>query len=106
MRLCPDEWILELLEDASNVEARDRLRDPVERLQWSHAQKLLSLGVSVFLKNGFWSRTERISFAQNAALPGAEVELYYLTTPKEELWRRLEIRNQTFPPGSFPVTRK
>jgi predicted kinase len=53
VRLCPDDWIIGILEDVNNVKERDRLRDPVEQLLWKLAQKLVLLGNNVIMENGF-----------------------------------------------------
>jgi predicted kinase len=53
LRLCPDEWIVTLLEDVSNIQERDRLREPVERLQWAIAKRALNANLNVILERGF-----------------------------------------------------
>lgn len=104
VRLSPDEWIDKIIKDASDKTELDQLRDPVESLQWTIAQRLLSLGVSVILENGFWSRQERMMFQAQARALGARVELHYLDVPTGELWSRIEKRNENLPTGSFLVT--
>ena len=104
LRLSPDEWIDKIIKDASDKTELDRLRDPVESLQWATAQKVLCLGVSVILENGFWSKQERITFQAQARALGARVELHYLEVAEDELWRRIEKRNADLPTGSFMVT--
>ena len=106
LRLCPDEWIKVIIKDETDIAELDRLRDPVENLQWKMAQKLLTLGVSVILENGFWSREERMAYRETAKKLGAEVVLHFLDIPKKELWRRLEKRNADRPDGSFHVSKK
>ena len=105
LRLCPDEWIKKIIKDESDKPELDRLRDPVESLQWTTAQTLLGLGVSVILENGFWSREERMSYRSKAKELGAQVELHYLDVSKEELRRRIEARNSNLPEGSFRITK-
>src|SRR3712207_6733975 len=78
LRLSPDEWIEKIIEDASDKNELDRLRDPIESLQWLTAQRVLRLGVSVILENGFWSKAERMKFQAQAKALGARVELHYL----------------------------
>lgn len=104
LRLCPDEWITSILADNSNVDELDRLRSPVESLQWEVAKRALTLGINVILENGFWSREERDSFRRQAEALGARVELKYLDVPRAELWTRLSKRNANLPHGTFPVT--
>ena len=106
LRLSPDEWIKTILEDESNLAERDRLRDPIEQLQWRIAQQLLARGVDVILENGFWSKEERMKFQKSGREAGARVELQFLDVPKEELWRRIEARNSSLPSGSFRITRE
>jgi predicted kinase len=106
LRLCPDEWITALLNDPSNIPELDRLREPVESLQWEIAKRLLVLGTNVILENGFWSKEERMRFRSQAEKLGASVELRFLDVPRDELWRRLSKRNMDLPPGTFAVTEK
>ena len=104
LRLSPDEWIAPLLADASNTAELDRLRTPVESLQWDVAKRVLTLGVDVVLEWGFWSRAERDHLRAEAEALGARVELHYLAVARDELWARLSKRNANLPPGTFTVT--
>jgi predicted kinase len=104
LRLCPDEWIEELVTNAADRAELDRLRAPVEKLQWTMAQQLLSLGVSVILENGFWSRDERTVCCGTAKQLDAQVVLHFLNIPKEELWRRIQMRNAGLPDGGFRIS--
>ncbi len=106
LRLSPDEWIKKIIKRESDKPELDRLRDPVESLQWITTQKLLALGVSVILENGFWSKEERAVFRSEAKELGARVELHYLDVSKDELCRRIEERNSNLPDGSFLVTKQ
>ena len=105
LRLSPDEWIDTIINDVSDRTELNRLRDPVESLQWTTAQKVLSLGISVILENGFWSTSERMAFQAQARALGARVELHFLDVPNDELWHRTEQRNAALPAGSFLVTK-
>lgn len=104
LRLCPDEWIAALLADPKDIAERDRLRDPVEKIQWEIAKRSLILGINVVLEFGFWSRAERLAFRKEAEALGARVELHYLEVSREELWNRLAQRNENLPPGTFRVS--
>lgn len=104
LRLCPDEWITAILADPNDTAELDRLRTPVESVQWQVAQRALVLGVNVILENGFWSRAERAGFRAQAETLGAQVKLHYLEVSRDELWARLEKRNASLPPGTFRVT--
>ena len=104
LRLCPDEWIAAILADANDKAERDRLRSPVESIQWEVAKRALVLGIHVILENGFWSREERASYRAQAEALGARVDLHYLAVSRNELWARLAQRNANLPPGTFTVT--
>jgi predicted kinase len=104
LRLCPDEWIAQILADASDRAELDRLRSPVEALQWEVARKVLALGCDVILEWGFWSREERRYYREQAEALGARVEVRFLEPSREELWARLSKRNANPPPGTFVVT--
>jgi predicted kinase len=104
LRLSPDEWIASLLADASDTEELDRLRSPVESVQWAVAKRVLALGVDVVLEWGFWSRDERMYHRSQAEALGARVELRYLEVGRDELWVRLAKRNANLLPRTFFVT--
>ena len=106
LRLCPDEWIADILADPHDKAELDRLRTPIETVQWKMAKRLLVLGVNVILENGFWSRAERASYRAEAEALGARVALHYLDVPQDELWARLARRNANLPPGTFAVTKE
>ncbi len=104
LRLSPDEWIALLLSDLTDTAERDRLRSPVESLQWEVARRVLALGIDVVLEWGFWSREERARYRVQAEQLGARVELRYLAVERDELWARLSRRNANLPPVTFAVT--
>jgi predicted kinase len=103
LRLCPDEWIESLLADVTDTAELDRLRTPVESVQWDVAKRVLTLGINVILENGFWSRDERASYRSQAEALGAHVKLIYLNVDRDELWARLSKRNENLPTGTFVV---
>jgi predicted kinase len=105
-RLCPDEWIKAVIKDEADKVELDRLRSPIEALQWEVAQRLLQLGISVILENGFWGKEEREKYRLEAKALGARVELYYLDFAKEEIWQRIEYRNSEPSGLSFRIARE
>jgi predicted kinase len=104
LRLSPDEWIAPLLRDPSDIEELDRLRSPVESVQWEVAARVLALGVDVVLDWGFWSRAERDEYRARALALGARAEVHYFAVGCDALWARLSARNEDLPPGTFVVT--
>lgn len=102
VRFCPDEWKHDLGIDYYDEQSRVRLE---ERL-WRLGQELLGLGQSVIFENGFWAREERDELRLAARTLGVAVELHYLELPVDELWRRLEIRNEEARRGTAPIERE
>ena len=102
VRLSPDEWKHALGMDYYDEPGRVRL----EQRLWELAQELLTLGQSVVLENGFWAREERDELRLAGRGLGVPVELHYLEAPVEELWRRLELRNEAAVPGTVPIQRE
>jgi predicted kinase len=105
LHLCPDEWISAMLPTPSQRSEMDRLRDPVEAVQWDVAMRVLELGIDAILEWGFWSRAERGRLAAMARERGFRVEVRSLAVPFEELWSRIEARNAALPPGTFRIER-
>jgi predicted kinase len=103
LRLTPDEWIGPILPAGWQQAELDRLRAPVEALQWALAERALSLGLDVVVDFGVWSRRERDEFRSRAAGVGARTELRYLDVPKDELLTRLVRRNAALPQGTFHI---
>jgi predicted kinase len=101
VRLCPDEWKHDLGIDYYDEAGRVRL----EQRLWRLGQELLGLGQSVILENGFWAREERDELRLAARALGVAIELHYLEAPVDELWRRLEVRNELAVPGAVPIQR-
>jgi len=94
VRLGPDEWMTAL---GANL-WDSRMRERIESLQWSVAEELLRIGVTVIVEWGTWGREERDALRVRARELGASVELCYLDVPLDELWRRIQARNLEDPP--------
>lgn len=60
--------------------------------------------MDVVLENGFWTRTDRDGYRTRAQALDADVRLYYLDVPRDELVRRLAARNAQLPPDTFRIT--
>lgn len=99
VRLCPDEWLLEMGLDPHDGPLRRRL----ERSMWRHALGLADLGLTVVADFGFWTRPQRAYCRDQVRTAGHEVVLYALDGPLEERWVRVERRNTE--PGAVVITR-
>jgi predicted kinase len=100
LRLTPDEWMGPLF-GAGHDEPK---RAVVESLMWEVAARALRLGIDAILDFGFWGRWERDDYRSLAAALGARTEVKFLDVPRDELIRRLDIRNAALPPDTFHVT--
>jgi len=104
LRLTPDDWITPLFGSDLPQAQLDRVRTPVETVQWDVAARALSLGLNVILDFGFWTRKEREDFRARAAALGAGSEICFLDVPHPELTRRVTDRGADLPPHTFHVT--
>ncbi len=94
-----DEWMARIVGSGYDEEKRA----VIEAIQWEVAEQALRLGADVILDFGFWSRKERDGFRAKARAIGAIPKLYFLDVPRNELWRRLEARNEKLPVNTFRV---
>jgi len=107
IRMNPDDWIEAVLASPGDITERDRLRDPVENLQWDLAKSYLRKGLTVILENGFWAQEERTQYAWEALEAGARIELFYLeATDFEKLWGRVQGRNVNLVGSPFVMTKE
>lgn len=95
VRMCPDEWLVELGFDIYDNDARVA----VEKLQWELSQALVSRGLTVVDECGVWQRWERDLRRGWARERGIPVELHFLDAPVEVLTARVTERNRSLPDG-------
>lgn len=100
IRLCTDDWQMELGVDHTDTDFHDRL----QRLVYRHALSLLSQGVSVILEDGLWTAGERAEKFRDARACGSGIEFHVFDVPYDTLWNRLLERNQEAAPGAYPMT--
>lgn len=94
VRLCADEWMEALSIDLYDERSRAR----VEQLQWTFAQKLLTLNLTVIIEWGTWARSERDTLRLGARAIGAAVELHFLSVSTDVLIERIQRRGMENPP--------
>lgn len=99
LRLTADDWHIRLFghdfHDGSDNREHDRRHALIENLMWHVAARVLALGVDVILDFGCWAKSERDDFRNRARSIGAGFKIHYMDCSAEELWQRLEKRNQT-----------
>ena len=103
--LTPDVWQTRLCGNDMSDENHDKRHDCVEQIMWEVAAHVLKLGGDVILDFGCWARAERDDFRNRAKALGADFKLHYMDVPEDELFRRLELRNQNPTGDVFVVPR-
>jgi predicted kinase len=101
IRICTDDWQAELGVDHSDGEFHERLQARLYR----HALELLRHGQDVILEDGLWMRAERAEKLADAELAGARTEMHVFDLSLDEVWRRLQGRNQGRAHGAVSITR-
>ncbi len=96
VRMCPDEWLVDLGFDLYDKNARVA----VERLQWELTRTLALRGVTVVDECGLWQRWERDLRRAWARVNQVPVELHFLDAPIDVLTARVEARNRALPPDA------
>lgn len=101
LRFSEDEWVARMfsLEMAHETDLRERIKD----VQWDIAVRAATFGVDSVLDWGVWSRVERDAYRARAAAAGVSLELRYLEASRDELLRRIALRNADLPPETFRI---
>ena len=104
LRLTPDEWQVALFGQDAKEPEHDARHTMIEAMLWNIASRALELGTNVILDFGFWAREEREDYRLRAKDLGASSEVHFLDVPKEELLRRLAVRNSQPSQVSFHIS--
>jgi len=97
--LSADEWMSRIVRDGWDAERRVA----VQEVQLEIALHVAGAGGDVVLDFGFFSRRERASCRARASARGVTTRTLYLEAPRDELIRRLAVRNASLPPNTFAV---
>lgn len=104
VRFCPDDWIASILASPQDKLERDRLRDPIESIQFQTALRVAELGNVAILENGFWVSLERKAYREKAQAKNIKVELHFLDASFDILWQRVDARNKANPHDPFVIS--
>ena len=104
LRLTTDEWHVCLFGQDAKEPEHDTRHSLIEAMLWKVASRALELGTNVILDFGFWAREEREDYRSRAKRLGASSEVHFLDMPKEELLRRLAVRNSQPSQESFHIS--
>ena len=91
--LSPDVWYIKLFGRNKGAKYNRNQRN-VEFIMWTHASRVLSLGVDVILDYGFPTRAERDKYREMARALGVNFKIHYMDVPVKELYKRITKRNK------------
>jgi predicted kinase len=102
IRICTDEWREYFEIDHRNEEFHEKLQARLYEL----ALTLLRNGQDVILEDGLWQKSERSQKLADAKRCNARTEMHFFDLSFDEIWRRLEERNDKLASCEVPITRK
>src|SRR5260370_24658651 len=102
IRICTDDWQEHLGINHSNEEFHEKLQTRLYEL----ALALLRSGQDVILEDCLWQKSERSQKRAGAKRSNARTEMHFFDVPFDEIWRRLEYRNDNLTSGAVPITRQ
>ncbi len=100
LRLTKDEWMKALF----GAENPSSAGDVIEGRLISIALRALTLGISVALDFGLWSRDERSALRHGGEQAGASVVLWYAPITPAEQRRRHDTRLSAEPDTTWPIS--
>jgi predicted kinase len=100
LRLTPDEWHRPLFGESLRADGK---RDILEGRLITVALRALTLGTSVVLDFGLWSRDERSALRRLADEAGVRCQVVYLPVDLEVQLDRIAHRQSTAPHETFPM---
>ena len=106
LTLTPDKWQIRLFGNDTMEEDHDLRHNTIEGIMWELAERLLTLGTNVILDFGFWGKEERVYFKNKAKELGADFKIHFMDLPEDELYKRLEERNDELPDGVFTIPKE
>jgi len=99
LRFTHDEWMNELYGDDPPAELFEEYARRVFRVMEMTWTRCLTVGTSVILDFGFWSRAEREKARALVAEHGGEAVLYRLNCADDVAWKRVSERNRQLAGG-------
>ena len=107
--LTTDKWHIKLFGNDTHLKDHkdhDIKHNNVEEMLWEIAKRVLSLGVDVILDFGFWGKSERMYFRNKSKELGVNFKIHFMDVSKEELFRRLEKRNNELSNEAFKIPKE
>ncbi|MBP7807166.1 ATP-binding protein [Candidatus Saccharibacteria bacterium] len=102
IRICTDDWQEDLAMQHDNQEFHGLLRNRL----YAHALELLKNGQSIILEDGLWMVRDRTEKLEGAQASGAVTELHFFDLTFDQLWSRIQVRNEELPHGAVPLSKE
>lgn len=103
IRICTDEWQADLRVDSKAL--YDKFHERLQARLYKLALHLLQNSQDVILEDGLWKEQERTDKLTDARACGATVALHYFDLSLNEIWTRLDGRNDHPSYGAVEMTR-
>lgn len=100
IRICTDDWQADLGMNHNP----DNFHEVLQKRLYRHALELLKQGQSVILEDGLWMRHERTEKLADGKKSGAIVEIHVFDLSFDEIWARLQERNNNLPHGAVEIS--
>ena len=101
-----DKWHIKLFGNDTMEKTHDIRHKIIEEMMLEIAERLLILGTNVILDFGFWGKEERMYLRNKAKEIGVNFKIHFMDVPKEELYKRLDKRNNELPAGTFEIPKE
>lgn len=99
IRVCTDDW----QDDLGMAHNADNFHEKLQAKLYAHTLELLRHGQSVILEDGLWMEQERAVKLSDAAKQDAKTQLHFFDLTFNEVWQRLQARNQNLSHGTVKI---
>ena len=105
MHITKDEWMVKIFGNrAPTMEDFSTWDENVSALARDFAFKLVECGIDVILDEGYWTRLHRDEIKKRVEKAGAREVMYYVSTPLEEMKKRVINRSKNPGKESFEIS--
>lgn len=105
IHITKDGWMVQIFgNNAPTMEDFSTLDNNVSKLATDFAFKLVEHGIDVILDEGFWTKSQREELKKRIEKAGAKWVLYYVSTPADEMKKRVLNRSKNPDKESFEIS--
>lgn len=104
LRITKDEWMVQIFGNTPVEENFETFDNNVTKLAKDFAFQLVERGIDIILDEGFWEKYQREELKKRIEKAGAKWVLYYVSTPLDEMKKRVANRSKNPGKESFEVS--